>query len=189
MNRIRFWWRYLRGEIPWDNPTVPPEIIRLADSLPPGHSLDLGCGTGNSSLYLAGRGWHAVGVDFVQIAIRMARRKAKAAHASAEFYCADVTKLGFLKPSFDLIYDIGCFHSLSAEIRERYVDQLRQLAHPGASYALYAHQPRLLNDQTFGVTPEEVTRLFAPAFTVTNVESGQDRGTGPASAWYFLRRV
>ncbi len=193
MNRITFWWRYVRGKIPWDSGVVPPEVIRLADHLPAGRSLDLGCGTGTSSLYLAGRGWRAIGVDFVQIAIGHARRKAKQQHLAAEFHCADVTKLSFLEPPFNLILDVGCFHCLAPDQQRNYADHLARLAVPGATYALYAHQPRLIDGSRVGVTEDEVAQVFAPAFALTAVERGVDnaaRGDRPpnASAWYYLRR-
>lgn len=64
--------RYQRGDLPWDEPLPPPEIIALAERLPPGRALDLGSGTGRASIYLARCGWTVDGIDFVPEAVALA---------------------------------------------------------------------------------------------------------------------
>lgn len=187
-NRFMFWWRYLTRNIPWDTGIVPPEIAALVDSLPGGRALDLGCGTGTSALYLAARGWQVTGVDFVPQAIRQARRRAWREHLNVDFYVADVTRLGFLTGPFDVAYDVGCFHSLERGQRAAYVRELARLLRPEAPFALYAFMPRLLGGRLIGLTTDEVQQQFSPDFVVDRVVVGQDKGIGPASGWYFLRR-
>ncbi|MCS6870234.1 MAG: class I SAM-dependent methyltransferase [Anaerolineae bacterium] len=193
MNRLRFWWRYLRRNTPWDTNITPPEIVALADRLPVGTALDLGCGTGTNVIYLAQRGWRAVGVDFAPNAIGIARRKARKAgvEAFAKFYVADVTKLSALERSvyapFTFAMDIGCLHALSPEQQRAYAAQLARLTARGATYALYAHQRR--NQAHFSFTPEHVKSLFEPHFTLISATHGTDTSSGLSSAWYELQRV
>ena len=76
---------YLVGFKPWDSGVPPPELVAVvegADRLSPGKALDVGCGTGTNSIYMARHGWDVTGVDFVPRAINTAKRKAKAAQAS-----------------------------------------------------------------------------------------------------------
>ena len=186
MNRFFFWWRYLRGHAPWDTGIAPPEVVALADQLPPGRALDLGCGTGASSLYLASRGWSVTGVDFIPQAIRRARQKAQAAGLVVDFHVADVTKLDFLTGSFDLAVDVGCLHTLTPDQQRQYSDQLARLMRPGAIYTVYAFYPRQFGSRFIGLTPEDLQQRFVPAFTVVSVVQG--KGAGPQSAWYQLRR-
>jgi SAM-dependent methyltransferase len=58
-------------------------------ALQPEAALDVGCGTGDSSVYLAQHGWHVTGVDFAPKALE----KARAAGVPVDFIHADVTHL------------------------------------------------------------------------------------------------
>jgi SAM-dependent methyltransferase len=194
--RFRFIWRYLQGDVPWDSGIVPPEIvawIETAESngLSPGRALDLGCGTGTTSIFLAGRGWDVVGIDFAPNAIHQARRKAQAARltGSATFHSADVSRLDFLNGVFDLAIDVGCLHGLDADQRSRYAAHLARLTRPGATYLLYAFQPRIRRGRQAGIDPQGVETLFAPAFTVLDVTLGEEVTTPVPSGWYTLRRT
>ncbi len=190
MGSLFFELRYLLGNAPWDTGVTPPEVVELVEQggLPPGRALDLGCGTGTNSLYLARRGWEVVGVDFSAIAIGRARRRARRAGLPVRFFRADVTNLGFLTSPFDLALDIGCLHSIPPEGRERYASEVARLVRPGGLYMLYAFLPRPGRPPGRGIAPEAVYRLFSPAFTLERQEGGEDP-SGPRSAWYWLRRA
>jgi SAM-dependent methyltransferase len=69
------------------------ELVEGAAPLRPGRALDLGCGTGRNTLYLARHRWYAVGIDMLGRAIDKARSRAVGAAASARFIHGDVTKL------------------------------------------------------------------------------------------------
>ena len=101
--------RYRAHDVPWDQPLPPPEIIALADELPPGKALDLGCGPGRTSIYLAQRGWQCDGIDFVPEAIALAQERAAQAGVAdhARFTVGSVTHLEGMAPPYDLAIDIG----------------------------------------------------------------------------------
>ena len=189
MNRVRFWWRYVRHNTPWDTQIVPPEIVTLTGKLPPSRALDIGCGTGTTSLYLAANGWTVVGVDFIPSAIRLAKHKAHRANLPLRFYVADASKLAFLSESFDFAIDIGCLHSLTAAAQQGYSEHLARLTGAGAVYALYAFMPRWVNGIQSGLSAENISTLFAPSFIIESSTLGKDKGNGPVAGWYYLRRV
>ncbi|MEE8391145.1 MAG: class I SAM-dependent methyltransferase [Anaerolineae bacterium] len=191
--RLRGWafdLLYLLRWTPWDTQVTPPEVVTLieGETLPPGRALDLGCGTGTNSIYLARHGWEAVGVDFSLVAIRRARRKARRAGVNCQFHPSDVADLSFLMPPFDLVLDVGCLHTIPQESWEQYTKGLARLVRPGGLYLLYAFTVHPDRPTPRGMTPEEVRRLFDPAFIVERQEGGGDP-TGPQSTWYWLRRV
>ena len=63
--------------------------------LPAGTALDIGCGTGDNSIYLAKHGWQVTGVDYVAKAVDKARAKASANNVAVNFLQADATRLSF----------------------------------------------------------------------------------------------
>jgi SAM-dependent methyltransferase len=84
--------RYRGSELVWGaRPNVWVE--REIASLSPGRAVDLACGEGRNSVWLAARGWQVTGVDFSAAALDKARTLA-AGHrppAVIDWQCADVT--------------------------------------------------------------------------------------------------
>lgn len=187
-----FWLMYLSGKSRWDTGITPPEICALVEDedLEAGRALDLGCGTGTTSNYLAMHGWQATGVDFVPTAIRKARRKARHNGVAdrTTFVVGDVTRLRELGISgpFDLAIDIGCSHSLSGDDQDRYARQLADIVRPGGIFMLYMFRPT--PDDPRGLDPEGVQALYAPAFKLTWSDLGTDTASSKRSAWYRLQR-
>ncbi len=130
-------WYYRRP--PWDSGIVPPEVMDFISNHGPGRALDLGCGSGTSSLALAQAGWRVTGVDFAPRAIRIAKQKAKRQKLEVDFRVGDVTSLHYsLFPvPYDLVLDIGCFHGLSPVGKLSYLEQLPRLLTPGGIWLLY----------------------------------------------------
>ena len=192
-SRVRFWLFYRFGFKPWDTGIPPPELVEVIEGarrVAPGRALDLGCGTGTTTIYMATHGWKATGVDFTPQAIKAARSKAAGSGARVTWIIGDVTRLDRLRiePGFDLLFDQGCFHSLPVASRKDYVVQVTGMARPGATYLLYAFGPRTNDGRRPpgppGASPEEVRRLFDP-FELVEARQGTDPFN---SHWYTLRR-
>jgi trans-aconitate methyltransferase len=64
-------------------PAVDEELVELAADLPPGKALDLGCGVGQNSIWLAQRGWVVTAVDMDAAALDEARDAASSAGSGA----------------------------------------------------------------------------------------------------------
>lgn len=153
----------------WQRSRPPTDLVALVEggeALAPGRALDLGCGTGTDTIYLATHGWEVTGIDIVPRALALARRAAAEAGAEARFVHGDVTRVTTLGvgQGYDLILDFGCLHTLPDDRRDTYVHAVSQVAGPGATLLLYGfRRPPKPAPMYAGLTPEEVTRRFGPA--------------------------
>jgi SAM-dependent methyltransferase len=159
---------YRLGLIVWQRRTPPPELVALVEGspLPPGRALDLGCGTGTDTVYLAAHGWEVTAVDVVPKAVATARRNAAAAGVTPRFIQGDVTRLDELGAGdgYTLLLDFGCFHTLPKDRRPAYVTSVSHAAAPGATLLLYGfRRPPKVAPMHAGVTPDEVQQRFGPA--------------------------
>lgn len=183
--------RYQTSNTPWDTGITPPEIVSVVAELPAGKALDLGCGTGTNVRYLLQHGWQADGIDFIAQAIEMAR--AKLADFPPERYavlCDDVTKLdqcAGLRPPYDLAIDIGCGHAIGAENQAKYARDVADLLTPNGVFMLYAHCPSE-GRTNFGLTADDVMRLFTPHFDIVWHVIGIDTTRGELAGWYRMAK-
>lgn len=190
----RFLQAYEDGNPPWDTKITPPELVAEIEGpqeKPAGRALDLGCGTGTNSLYLASHGWDVTGIDFIPSAIEQARDKQRNVGqllGNARFLVGDVTHLDALKlePGYTLLFDLGCLHSLEESARASYARGAVQMAAPGALFLLYGFLPNELLPNR--LTRAEVQALFGASFTLSRAVESLDRPGIPA-AWYWLHRT
>lgn len=71
-------WEGLYGNASSQTSGLPSAILkRFAAGRAPGHALDLGCAKGDDVVWLAKRGWRALGVDISNAALGLAAQNAK----------------------------------------------------------------------------------------------------------------
>jgi cyclopropane fatty-acyl-phospholipid synthase-like methyltransferase len=184
LRKLRFnLWYYLNP--PWETGISPPELMSFIENYPPGRALDLGCGTGTNAITLAQHNWKVVGVDFASRAIKVARQKAKRAGVQVEFYVDDVTSLKKVSRNFDLILDIGCFHSISRELRKDYLSNLDRLLTKQGTYMVYAFLNSDPNNETSGIDEQDI-HLISQKLRLIDRKDGSERGIRP-STWLIFR--
>ncbi|WP_030670935.1 class I SAM-dependent methyltransferase [Streptomyces sp. NRRL B-1347] len=72
----QFWERIHRARGGWGT-RVNPLLAEVAAPLRPGAALDLGCGPGGDSIWLAQQGWHVTAVDISATAVQRVRARAR----------------------------------------------------------------------------------------------------------------
>jgi ubiquinone/menaquinone biosynthesis C-methylase UbiE len=87
----------------------------------PGNSrfLELGCGAGNVTLFMAEKGFEAYGVDIVPEAITWAEEKMSKSTASADFRIGNIVDLkSYSDGFFDFVFDGETLHCIIGEDRK-----------------------------------------------------------------------
>ena len=157
---------YRLGWRVWERSVPPTDLVTLVEgtaSLPRGRALDLGCGSGTDSIYLAKQGWDVTGVDIVPEALDLARRRAIAAGVAPRFVHGDATRLSDLGVTgpFGLVLDFGCLHTLPPDERAAYVRSVSAVTGQGATFLLYGFaRPPMFAPMRAGLTAAEVSELF-----------------------------
>jgi len=144
-----------RGTPPWDIGRAQREFVRLEESGEiHGDVLDVGCGKGDTALFLAGCGHNVWGVDAVPAAIEIARRKADERGIPATFLVKDTLNLHDVGRTFDTVIDSGFFHTLSDTKRTVFIRTLYEILKPGGAYFMLAFSER----EPGGYGPRRVTQ-------------------------------
>jgi SAM-dependent methyltransferase len=197
---LSFQLAYLLHYTPWDRWRGKPlkrlqELFEGPQALPPGRALDVGCGLGRASIYLAQLGWKVTGIDVVERALRVARRRARRAGVDVDFIRANLTQLdraGISGP-FDLFLDLGCFHILSDDERRQYSASIESVAAPSARLIMFAfgHNWHVLGPR--GAEREDIEQSFSPGWKIIRslpeTELPYRTPRGASATWYLLERV
>ncbi len=143
-------------------PSPPAQFADHVDLFPrQGNALDLACGLGSGSLWLAGRGVDVVGVDVSPVAIDRAADRARALGLSdrCRFEQADLDETLPDTPAMDLIV---CHLYRNQELYRPMVDRLK----PGGMLALAVLSEVGSGPGRFRAAPGELRQVFADHLTV-----------------------
>lgn len=129
--------------------------------------LDVGCGSGDLSIYLAQLGYQVVGVDFVEAAIATAQARLSARSPEiarrVRFQVADALKPSLLQQRFGSVVDSGFFHLFNPDQCDHFVDELAFTLRPGGWYYLHAFAVEFpVPNVPRSITADEVQARFTP---------------------------
>jgi SAM-dependent methyltransferase len=113
----RFRERYRSGDTPWDIGKPDFNLVEVVTQKPilSCKALDIGCGTGDNSIWLAQNGFEVTGTDTSDIALEKAKEKASKANVECDFMLADFLNNKIEGAPFGFAFDRGCFHAFSSE--------------------------------------------------------------------------
>ena len=192
-------WMY-RVWAPWDSIGVRGSLRAVVeggmitpDAYP--RSIDLGCGTGANVVYLAKQGFESHGVDFSEVAIRKARRRAEEAGVDVNLVVGDLTapEIEGIDGPYDFLTDFGTLDDLKGEARVEMAATATRLSRNGSRFLEYCFYgtPEDLPWFSFRgtsrfshIAPGELEELFGESWDVEMLSED----TGWRVATFFLTR-
>ncbi|ATQ29411.1 MULTISPECIES: class I SAM-dependent methyltransferase [Rhodococcus] len=160
--------RYAKSETVWGVPPNPV-LVEFATSLPHGRALDLGCGEGRHSLWLATRGWEVTGLDFSRVAVDKARAIAAQAPRRVRerltYECADVTGATF-EARYDLV--LSAYLHFPPPQRQALIDNAIAALKPDGILIFLGHDS--LNPTEGAGGPRDPEILYTPADVVAEID-------------------
>lgn len=146
-----------------------PRRRRVRHRLPHGRALDLGCGEGRHSLWLATRGWEVVGTDFSEVALDKARQVAaqapKRSRDRLQYVRSDVTQGAFDGP-YDLI--LAVFLHFPPAQRRTLIDNAINSLEPEGILIFLGHDRTNIDEGVGG--PQDSEILYTPTDIVEEID-------------------
>ena len=182
---------YQTGDAPWDIGRPQAEIVALAEAgLIVGSVLDIGCGTGENALYLAGRGHAVFGLDGSATGIERARQKAAERKLPVQFHVWDALELKRLRKSFETVIDVGLFHVFADGDRRRYAESLAEVTASGSDlFILNWSTEEPPGPGPRRVSEYDITDAFRSTFATMEVKPALFERLGAPPAKALLARL
>lgn len=161
-------------ELPWEEGQPSAELVDLIESgvVEKGPALDICCGSGNNAIYLAKQGFSCHGIDISPTAIRYAQQKAKDEGVSCQLIPGNAIQLPYADNSFTLVFDRGCFHSMSPQERQAYVRGVHRVLRHEGKYQLLCFSSRSHRDYQppYSFSPRDLKRYFSTLFHIRHIK-------------------
>lgn len=186
------------GQPPWDIGKPQSPFIERADQIT-GSVLDAGCGTGETSLFLAACGCKVTGIDFLEEPIRQAKQKAVERSSPAVFFVRDALAMHDWPERFDNAIDSGLFHVFNDSDRQKYVGGLHTVLRPGGRLFLMCFSDEEPGTQgPRRVSKNEIRDAFSDRWVVESIDAvrievrpdiqGMNLSEGGPKAWFAVVR-
>ena len=144
----------------WTRESPPAELAELVESgkLKPCKVLDVGCGEGFYSIYLASKGFDVLGIDLSENAVKYAKENAEKAGVNVRFKVMDLKDLLELNERFDFVLEWAILHCIAFEKRQKYIENVRDILNSNGKYLSFCFNEQ---DPKFGKPAEKIRVVSA----------------------------
>ena len=126
-----------------------------------GKLLELGCGDGVNSLWLAERGFEVTGVDIAPSAIQWADEKLEATTLNVDFQLGNVLDLkNFADETFDFVLDGHCFHCIIGQDREAFLQNAHRVLKKNGIFIVTSMCGEITSDEILKNFDLETRNIF-----------------------------
>lgn len=162
---------YKTERTPWDAVSPEPYLVGLVERkvIYSTAAIDIGCGTGNETIFLASRGFLVTAFDISATAISRAQEKARRAGVVCDFQVADVLKFE-PRQKYNFCLDRACFHFLDPQERPKYVANVTSWLNPGALFLLIVSSDQESFKGPYQFSRKEITESFSRDFDILSLE-------------------
>lgn len=179
-------------QLEWTAGTANPELVKMVyEGKIPVKSkiLEVGCGLGTESVFLAARGMNVTAMDLSETAVDVGRKLADLYGVQVNWIAGDLLKSD-LKEEFDIITDQGCFHHMHEEERPVYLQKILQYLKPGGTLILRAFSDLIPGGpQPRRISSDDLLATFYPKFKLEHMERilsfSSERYSRPIS-WFTI---
>lgn len=135
---------------------VAPRIKHMIDALNLSKSMDvleIGCGRGDTALYIAKKVNSVSAIDYskdgIKIANEIKKNYPKKIQDKTKFYVMDASKLKFKKESFDYVILIDTIEHLNTKEQIRMLNEIQRVLRPNGKLFVRTCTNKILNDFTY----------------------------------------
>lgn len=161
------------NKMDWNFGTASPELAKLVIEgvIKRGAKvLDIGCGPGLESVFLARQGMEVTGIDIFDEALKFARKLAKLFNVKIKFINADALNLPFPNDTFDVVNDNFVFHHFEDHVRDQYAQEIHRVLKKNGIFILRAFSNKMLpGSGPRRLRGNEIVQTFIPYFEIENL--------------------
>ena len=166
----RIYRKYPVGSLGWELGKPRPILVEFVEKglIKKGKTLDLCCGAGTNTIYLAEKGFEVTAIDISQRAIEYAKKKAEQANVKINFMVQSFVDLSIEDEEFDFVFDMGCFHHVEIMNRHRFIKGVHRVLKKAGDYLLtcfsYKNGPAWNH-----FTEKQIISLFSGYFEINEI--------------------
>lgn len=147
----------------WEPSPSSPELAALISAgliAKKAKILDVGCGGGLDTIFMAQCGFSAVGVDLSKKALEIAKAREGKVHVKIDWLLGSVFNLPVKSQTIDFIMDRGLFHLIEDVNRAKYSSELFRVLRPQGRVLIRGASKDTCQERFNPVTDEAIDRFF-----------------------------